>query len=197
MAASAWPSVFRNGRLITIAGFAILIQILTYAVTFGFIPMYAKSRFGATGSSLASLSVAATVAGALSSLAGNTRMVRRLHEMPLAAAGLLICAAASAATPLALSMTALGVLQTVSGLGRGLAFTMAMALAIGSVPRDRRATAMGFYQATYGIGMVIGPVLMGILADSYGLAFGFALIGSAAAILALVLTFAYTRLSRS
>ena len=188
-------AVVGNARLRTIAGFAILIQILTYAVTFGFIPVYAATRFGASGSRLALQTVVATIAGALSSLAGNTRLVRRFGEMPLAVTGLVICALASAATPLADSLAALGLLQIVSGLGRGMAFTMAMALAIGSVPADRRATAMGFYQACYGIGMVAGPVIMGALADSGGLAFGFIMIGGMTLAGTALMTLVYRRVA--
>lgn len=36
---------------------------------------------------------------------------------------------------------------------------------------------MGFFQAVYGIGMIIGPVLVGILADIFSLGTGFVIIG--------------------
>ena len=29
------------------------------------------------------------------------------------------------------------------------------------VPKEKKSTAMGFYQAVYGIGITLGPVLMG------------------------------------
>lgn len=195
----ARSTIFRemaNPGLLTIAAFAILVQILTYAVTFGFIPVYAVKRFGVGASGNALLTVVATIAGAVSSLIGNTRLVRRSNEMVLALAGILTCGLASAATALAPNLPALIILQAISGLGRGVAFTLAMAMAIQCVPEERRATAMGFYQASYGIGMVAGPVIMGGLADTWGLGPSFAAMGLGVALLALALYPAYLQCVR-
>jgi MFS family permease len=40
-----------------------------------------------------------------------------------------------------------------------------MSLSIRAVPNEQRATAMGLFQATYSIGMIIGPWLAGWLAE--------------------------------
>ena len=45
------------------------------------------------------------------------------------------------------------------------------------MPADKRATAMGFFQAIYGLGMFIGPVLMGIIGDYFSLNEGFIVLG--------------------
>ena len=48
-----------------------------------------------------------------------------------------------------------------------------MSLIVRSVSEEKRSTAMGFYQAVYGIGMTLGPVVMGNLvgAKGYGWAY--------------------------
>lgn len=179
--------VFRHRSLWKISALTILIQFLTYAVTFGFIPLYAKFRFGSMGTELGLLSVAATVAGAISSMFGNSRLVRRLGELRTVQLGLVVFAVASAATPWASSLAVLGLLQVVSGLGRGVSFAVAMSIALKVTPADRRATAMGLYQALYGIGMVAGPLVMGVLSDFVGLGFSFILVGVGVALTTLLL----------
>ena len=48
-----------------------------------------------------------------------------------------------------------------------------MGLAIKSVPSERRATAMGFFQSIYALGMFAGPAVAGLMADSFGLSGAF------------------------
>lgn len=45
------------------------------------------------------------------------------------------------------------------------------------MPSEKRATAMGFFQSIYGLGMFIGPVVMGILGDAAGLPLSFVCLG--------------------
>ncbi len=44
-----------------------------------------------------------------------------------------------------------------------------MSGAVEGVPQEKRSTAMGFFQAVYGIGMTFGPTLMGVLVQGYGM----------------------------
>ena len=67
--------------------------------------------------------------------------------------------------------------QAIAGFGRGLSFTLLMGMSIKHMPADKRATAMGFFQAIYGLGMFIGPVLMGIIGDYFSLNEGFIVLG--------------------
>ncbi|MCD8123998.1 MAG: MFS transporter [Lachnospiraceae bacterium] len=50
-----------------------------------------------------------------------------------------------------------------------------MALAIKRVPAENKSTAMGLFQALYGIGMTLGPVTVGRLADARGYSFAYAM----------------------
>jgi MFS family permease len=69
------------------------------------------------------------------------------------------------------------VTQALAGFGRGFTTPVLMALSIKHMERDRRATAMGFYQAIYGLGMFAGPYLMGFLSDWLTLGEGFLIVG--------------------
>ena len=75
----------------------------------------------------------------------------------------------SALVPLVRSLEALYVLQMIGGLGNASLFSLFMAGAIEGVPKEKKSTAMGFYQAVYGIGITLGPVLMGAVVGSAGM----------------------------
>jgi MFS family permease len=62
-----------------------------------------------------------------------------------------------------------------------------MSLCIKSIDRSKHATAMGFFQAIYGVGMFIGPVITGFINDAAKLFWGFwvsAAVGLAGALIA-------------
>ena len=48
-----------------------------------------------------------------------------------------------------------------------------MAMVVSCVSEEKRSTAMGSYQAIYGIGMSLGPVVIGKLVSSYGFEFSY------------------------
>jgi MFS transporter, DHA1 family, multidrug resistance protein len=51
-------------------------------------------------------------------------------------------------------------------------------MAIETIPHEKRATAMGMYQALYAIGMFAGPFCAGVLNSAMGLAAGFYFAGA-------------------
>jgi MFS family permease len=63
--------------------------------------------------------------------------------------------------------------QAIGGFARGLVLPLLMGLSIKLFPDDKRSTAMGIFQAIYGLGMFGGPVLAGALSSTYNLAMGF------------------------
>ncbi len=44
-----------------------------------------------------------------------------------------------------------------------------MSLALGAITPEQRATAMGFFQSLYALGMTAGPIISGLLAQELGL----------------------------
>lgn len=80
--------------------------------------------------------------------------------------------------------------QIIGGIGNILLISLLMALCIRTVPMERKSTAMGLFQALYGIGMTAGPVLIGRIVESrnYTIAYMiFAGIATVTMLLALVL----------
>ncbi|MPN49638.1 hypothetical protein SDC9_197260 [bioreactor metagenome] len=72
-------------------------------------------------------------------------------------------------TPFSSSLLALYCIQVISGIGFVLIFPLSMGLIIKSVEPRLRNTAMGFFQSVFGIGIIIGPLLLGFIGDKYGL----------------------------
>ncbi len=68
---------------------------------------------------------------------------------------------------------------------KGIAFPVLMAAALSAVPDERRTASMGFFQAIYAFGMVAGPAVSGLFADSLGLVSTFYLIGALSLVSAL------------
>ncbi|MCG3024336.1 MFS transporter, partial [Escherichia coli] len=55
------------------------------------------------------------------------------------------------------------IIQSVNGFGLGLVFPLMLGISIEKVPVEKRATAMGAYQALYAVGIFGGPFFAGIL----------------------------------
>ena len=169
-------NVATDRTLLFVSLLAILSQVLIFATVFGFTPVYAI-QLGADKFSLSLLSLFANVPVALASLFGGRRWSVRYGEKRMVVAGFLLMGIFTFTVPFTHHLWVLMVTQALAGFGRGLSFTLLMGMSIKHMPADKRATAMGFFQAIYGLGMFIGPVLMGIIGDYFSLNEGFIVLG--------------------
>jgi MFS family permease len=153
--------------VLTAALIAALLQYSTFALTYGFVPVYAKD-IGASKTDLGILTAvavgAAAVAALLMAYLGN-----RLSGRTAAIVGFAIAAVGAAVVPAIQDLPVLMISQAVGGLGRGLVFPALMATSIRQVPLPERGTAMGVFQAVYALGMFLGPVTAGALGQWLGL----------------------------
>ena len=138
-------------------------QFVSFATSFGFVPVYAEG-IGASASEVGYLT---TVMFAMS-MAGT--VATPLIVRAVGYRGVLILAATAMAigagvVPLLDDVFWLGVSQAVNGLGRGAINAALITLSVLAVAPAQRATAMGVFQAIYAIGMLAGPVLAGTIAD--------------------------------
>lgn len=159
-------------RLLLVSALAILSQLLTFATVFGFTPVAAKN-IGAGSFELGLLTTLSTLPGIFASALSGAYFARKYGERTVILWGFLLTASACLVIPFVPSMSLLYLSQIAGGFGRGLVFPLLMGLSIKAVEEGKRATAMGFFQAIYGLGMFIGPVLVGYLSDAASLAWGF------------------------
>ena len=155
---------------------ALLSQVGTFATIQGFVPQYA-SLLGADKGQLGMLTAFSSLPRAIASLIGGGLLARYFKLRSLIVIGFILTGATTCLLPLVHSLPLLFVSQFIAGIGIGLQLTLLMSLCTQTIDPGRKASAMGFFQAVYGIGMVIGPVLIGLLADNFGLGTGFVIIG--------------------
>jgi len=153
----------------------LILQTYTFTTAFGFTPLIAEN-IGANHLQIGVLSVAFMLPGMLSSSI-NGLLIRKTSEKSLLTVSYLIMACSCILTPFVSSVAQLFTVQIISGFFRGLAFPMIMAIGIRDVVKEKRATAMGYIQAVYGLGMFLGPMIFGIFGDLAGIRWGFIITG--------------------
>jgi MFS family permease len=166
----SWTSLRRvasNPLLLTVSFMALLVQFTTFAGVFGFVPVYAKS-IGASSLDLGLVTMLALLSTMVMALAAAP-LAQRLGHSTIVRYGAILMGLTFVAVPLIEWLPLLYLVQIASGAARGVLNTTFMALSIHLVEPEQRATAMGFYQAVYAIGMLLGPLVSGYLANGLGL----------------------------
>jgi MFS family permease len=165
-------SVAGNRDLLIVSGLAILVQFITFATVYGFTPVAAK-QIGASDAQLGLLTAFSTLPTIFSSAISGSVVAKRFGEKRVIVASFIIISASCAVIPFSKDINILYISQAIGGLGRGLLFPLLMSLCIKSIDSSKRATAMGFFQAIYGLGMFMGPVITGVISDAAKLLWGF------------------------
>lgn len=173
---SDYLSVAKDRQLQVVSLLGILSQFLTFATAFGFVPLLAKN-LGASNLQLSLLTVLAIIPAIFISRLAGDYFPNKIGKRRTINIGFVISALLCMTMPWIQSLILLYVVQFISGIGRSMVFPLLMGLGIEHIAPDRRASAMGMFQASYGIGMVFGPILLGFIAQSYGMVVGFGLTG--------------------
>jgi predicted MFS family arabinose efflux permease len=155
--------------LLLMASFmAVLLQFSSFAIIFGFMPVYA-SGIGASSVELGIITMIAVGSSAVASLVA-VHMAERYGSTFVIILGAVLVGISTLAIPFIRHVFILEAVMVTYGLGSGVLGTILMALSIRSVAPQQRATAMGVYQAVYAVGMLFGPLLSGFVGDNLGLA---------------------------
>ena len=165
-----------NYSLLTVSFLAIIFQLIVFATTFGFIPVVAKN-LGASSFHLGLITTVTTLPAIFSSSLSGYYFTPRYGERNTIVGGFVIIALSCIVVPFISNLSILYFSQIINGFGQGIVFPILMGLSIKNVIHNKRGTAMGFFQAIYGLGMFIGPVLLGFLSDFVGMGVGFLIIG--------------------
>jgi predicted MFS family arabinose efflux permease len=165
----------RNLMIASLLGFCI--QVLTYGGVFGFTPVAAR-QIGASNFELGLLQTVFMLPGIVASTLSGTYFANRFGERLSIAASFAITGAAYAVIPSLTGIYGLYLSQALGGFARGLIFPLLMGLSMRGIANHQRASAMGVYQAIYGLGMFVGPVLVGMISDRISLDWGFWLMGA-------------------
>lgn len=178
----AVPELLRVARqrlLVCASSMALLLQAVQFATIYGFTPVYAAG-IGATRESLANLALISSIPTIAANYLSGKWFVKRIGDAATSAIGFALMAVFTIAIPFTGTLAGLYATQLFAGFGRGMALPVLMALSIRDVSDDARATAMGVFQAVYGVGMVLGPLVAGIVGDLANLNSSFVVMGAAA-----------------
>lgn len=176
-------ALLRDSRQLHIVSLlSLLAHCVLFITMFGFTPLQAV-EYGAGKNGLTGLVVAFMVPHALVSLWTGRYIAPRFGTRRVLIGGFLLASICTALIPFSGNYVGLLITQAVNGIAQGLYLPLLLGLAIKDIRPSERATAMGFYQSVYAIGMFAGPYLAGWLNAGGGLEAGFAF-GAAIAVLA-------------
>ncbi|HKJ10831.1 MAG TPA: MFS transporter [Ornithinimicrobium sp.] len=147
-----------------------------FGVRVAVLPQFAVAVHDETWVAGAALAVAAIGTALMLQVAG--RLADRLGRRPLVIAGLVITAGGLGLIGLSTDLLVLLVLSAVSGLGAGLVNPGQQASVADVVGADRSGgTVLATFQMAQDSGAIVGPILIGLVADSLGFGWAFALTG--------------------
>jgi MFS family permease len=169
--------VIARDRILNLTGIlGLLLQVVTYGTIYGFTPLVAK-KMGLSNLELGILTTMFMLPGVLAAVMSGTFWGRRIGELRSIVGGFIILAITCMVIPYATSMGMLYFWQAVQGFARGYIYPLLMVVGLRHISAAKRTTAMGYSQTIYGLGMFIGPLIVGILGDLFGLELSFVVIG--------------------
>lgn len=162
----SFVGVAKNKELLVASVLTLLSRFADFATIYGFTPTFAKENIGITQSQLGILTTLVTLPAIFSSPMAMrfSRMVKGRHTAICIT--FLSTAIYVALVPFITNLYVLYLVQFICGFFRGISASILMGYCIESTPPPQRATAMGIYQALYGIGMTLGPQVVGLFGKS-------------------------------
>ncbi|KWX73470.1 MFS transporter [Paenibacillus jilunlii] len=177
--------VIKEPLLVKVSLLSVLAHCVLFITMFGYTPNQALA-IGAGKESLGWLTLAFMLPHAAATLYGSRWFGRLLGDRGTLLLGFAGSALFTLLIPSMPTLAALCATQVGNGFMQGLIFPLLLGKSVSGVAPFKRATAMGFYQAVYAIGMSGGPFVAGWMSAAYGLKGGFWLGGIAAALAALL-----------
>ncbi|KAA9005106.1 MFS transporter [Paenibacillus spiritus] len=183
--------VMREPQLVRVSLLSVMAHCVLFITMFGYTPSQALN-LGASKGDLGWLTLSFMLPHAIATLYGRRLLVGRMGDRGVLTLGFAGTAAFTLLIPFLPSFGALCATQIGNGLMQGLIFPLLLGKSVEGIHPAKRATAMGFYQAVYALGMSGGPFVAGWISSLWGLRGGFWL-GAAVAAAAAGLTRVWLR----
>jgi predicted MFS family arabinose efflux permease len=165
-------SIIKEPMLLKVSLLSILAHSIIFTTMFGFVPAYALN-IGLHASDISLIVFSFMIPHAMATLFMGKFIVPLLGKWKSLNIAFLASAFFTLLTPFIGSKGWLMIVQGFIGFFLGILFPLLLGLAIESISHEKRATAMGVYQALYAVGMFSGPFIAGILNSSFGITAGF------------------------
>lgn len=143
-------------------------QSIVYGSTFSFTPIIAK-ELGAGPIGLSVVTLFHLFPQIMGSPYASGKLLQNRGETFVLSIGFLILAGATLATPFAPNLPILFIIQLFTGIANAMSFVVVSGLVLRRVPFGLRSAVTGVFQSVFGVGMVLGPVISGFMAEQFGL----------------------------
>ncbi|WP_440130547.1 MFS transporter [Arthrobacter globiformis] len=157
----------------------------TFGVRMATVPLFAVTALN-SGPGAAGWALAVFAAGNALALTVSGRLADSLGRKPMMVAGLVVTGAATAAIGLTQGLGWFLAASMLAGVGAGMLNPAQQAAVADVIGRERSGgPVLAAYQMTSDIGAILGPVLVGLLADRLGYSWAFAATGAVLLVAAL------------
>ena len=165
-------SVMWEPVLLKVSFLSILAHSIIFTTMFGFTPTYAL-KIGLQTSETGLIILSFMIPHAIATLFCGKIFVPLFGQWKLLKLAFGLTAIFTFCTPLIDTKWMLCLIQGLNGFSLGILFPLFLGMAVESIPLEKRATAMGAYQAIYALGMFAGPFIAGVLNSYLGISAGF------------------------
>lgn len=184
-------SIIKDKDLYISAGLTALFQFAVFATVYTFNPVIAKD-LGVGHAAIGLLTALFTMTGVISAILSGTFFKTKIGPKRTVAMAFLMSGILFVAFPFVTVPILLFMLQIFAGFFMGLVLPLLMGQSLKNIPKEKKGTAMGFYQAIYGIGMVLGPFIVGLITRYGNIKIGYVVV-LAVCFIAAGLTYQYGR----
>ncbi|MCR5732153.1 MAG: MFS transporter [Sphaerochaetaceae bacterium] len=160
-------SVITNPAVLVASLFGIVLQGYTQATVFSFTSAVSK-ELGANAIEIGITTLLYTFVQVVSAPYLGKKLLNRIPRSVSLLLGFLLLSLSALLVAFAPSVKLIYIAEILAGVGNLILVSMLMAIIVSHIPQEKQSTAMGFYQAIYGIGMASGPVMVGAIVQRSG-----------------------------
>ncbi len=160
-------NLLKNKLLICLCLNGILIQFITFSITFTYFPIY-LNQIGYSDSVVGNVVSFSTLVSILGTIF-SPYLIKKFGLWKAFAFASIPIGITTLLTPYFEGLILITALRLIAGVGTGLIFSSCMSSIVRGVEENYQASAMGIFQAIYAIGMFAGPIFSGIIASKLSL----------------------------
>jgi predicted MFS family arabinose efflux permease len=179
--------VLKEPSLLKVACLSILAHSIIFSTMFGFTSNCALN-IGFKESELTWIVCAFMIPHAIATLFMGRALVPLIGEWKTLKLAYFFTAMFTILIPFVTSKGIFLLIQGFSGFSLGIIFPLLLGMSIEKIAMEKRATAMGAYQALYAIGIFAGPFFTGVINSLLGIKSGFYFVGALGLLATLFIT---------
>ncbi|MBQ0070482.1 MAG: MFS transporter [Spirochaetales bacterium] len=160
-------SVVKTPAILAASFFAVLMQFYMQGTVFSFTSGYLR-KLGASSFLIGLVSLTFTVTNVLAAGYVGKKLLKNMKPGHALALGYSTLALGALLIAFAPSPWLFVLASAIIGGGNIIINGLLMSMIVRHAPQEKQSTAMGFYQAVYGIGMSSGPALIGRIVNASG-----------------------------